>query len=332
MARGGGVKLTIAIPTYDRPVALAKTLGALAPQLTADVELLVLDNASPTPAQLPPEASSASERRLIRHATNIGATGNVLRCFEEASAPWIWVLGDDDMPVHDAVRVALKAIHEHDQAVAINFNSVYGAGSQDFSTIGRADLIDRFPAFGNLLFISSNLYRRAPMMEHLHMGYRYCYSMAPHLAMLLFAAGTEGEVVFLNDVLVETETAIDGNHWSAINQALSIPTLLELPLSPSERKRFAGRFQLPDVLNQIVQLLGTGLRRGEFATSMFYYREITGRLWPFTPTRQRLFIKVCGLAFLFPHLSIRLANRLLRHKKGSSVLDRLRADTFDRRL
>lgn len=323
------MRLTIAIPTFDRSAALARTVAALLPQVEGDIEFLIIDNASPN---FEKTALLADPRvKLFRNRVNVGAAANVLRCFEEASGDWIWVLGDDDHPRPVAVAAILAAIGDHPDALAINFNSVHGPGSQDVVTSGRIDLIERFPAFGNLLFISTNIYQRAPLVEHLHIGYRFAYSMAPHIAMLFLAAGTDGQVVFRDDVVVETETQLDGSHWSAINQALSIPTLLELPLSPGERRTLASKFQLPDLANLIIQLLGTGVRRAEFDSSKFYYRQIAGRLWPYTPLSKRCAILIGRLAFVAPRLSLRLADRVLDKRKGSSVMARLRAETIDPR-
>ena len=45
-------KLTVAIPTYNRPKQLGHTLSVVLPQVLVhdDVQLLILDNCSPVPA------------------------------------------------------------------------------------------------------------------------------------------------------------------------------------------------------------------------------------------------------------------------------------------
>lgn len=330
MARGPSLKLTIAIPTFDRAKELGQTLATILPQLTDDVELVVVDNASPN-LEVVRELGD-SRVRVVRNPANIGANGNVLRCFEVSDAEWLWLLGDDDNPRNDAVKTVLRAIDSSRDALAINFCSAHGTAATQPCTSGREELIRKLPAFGNLLFISTNVYRRAPLVEQLHVGYRFAYSMAPHVAMLLMAIGTTGSVVFSEDAVVDTETRLDGSHWSAINQSLSIPVLLELPLTPPERKRLAARFQLPDLINLLIQLLGTGVRRGEFQSSKFYYRQITGRLWPYTPLTRRFGIWAGYMAFVLPKVSLALLDRVLAKHKGSSVMQRLRAETIDPRM
>jgi glycosyltransferase involved in cell wall biosynthesis len=330
MARGEAMKLTIAIPTYDRPVPLSRTLEVLLPQLTNEVNLIVVDNASPDVSGVP--LLNDPRVHWVRNPANIGANANILRCLELASSEWIWMLGDDDNPRPDSVQMVLEAIRQAGSALSINFDSAHGGRGQNFTVRGREELIERIPAFGNLLFVSTNLYRVEPMREHLHMGYRFAYSMAPHVALLILSAGKDGEIVFRPETLVDTDTVIDGNHWSAINQSLSIPTLLELPLSPRERMLLANQFQLPDLANLLIQLLGTGVRRGEFESSKYYYSQIAWRLWPFTPFTKRVAITLGRIAFVVPKISLKLVDAVLKKQKGSSVMARLRAETFDPRI
>ena len=99
--------LTIAIPTYNRFETVCANIKLLVPQMSPDVCLLVIDNASTDGTRdlndwvraNHPDASI----RVIRNVTNVGAGANVTRSFELVDTPWVWTLSDDD-PVHpDAV-------------------------------------------------------------------------------------------------------------------------------------------------------------------------------------------------------------------------------------
>ena len=94
------MKLTIAIPTYNRNEILKNNLRKLIPQITSDCKILILDNCSDVPVldslrDIIKEYSNV-DINVIRNSYNLGLTGNILRCFEMCTDPWLWVLGDDD--------------------------------------------------------------------------------------------------------------------------------------------------------------------------------------------------------------------------------------------
>ena len=107
--------LTIAIPTYNRSRYLRRLLDSLRPQLEEEenrkfcIELLISDNASPdgTPALLEGYRHSGLVFRSLRNASNIGADGNFVQCFTEASGRYVWIVGDDDIILAGGLAVVL---------------------------------------------------------------------------------------------------------------------------------------------------------------------------------------------------------------------------------
>ena len=101
-------RLTITIPTYNRSEALSKTVRQLLPQLTQECNLLIVDNASETPAIAVlgelllawPDVNI----QIHRNRYNVGMCGNFMRCFELCDTEWLWILGDDDIPCPDAIK------------------------------------------------------------------------------------------------------------------------------------------------------------------------------------------------------------------------------------
>jgi glycosyltransferase involved in cell wall biosynthesis len=97
--------LTIAIPTYNRAEFLAKTLGRIQEQRAqfkhGEVELLVCDNHSndATAEVLADFAARDPSLRVLRHDANIGPDRNTATCFMQARGQYVWILGDDDIPV-----------------------------------------------------------------------------------------------------------------------------------------------------------------------------------------------------------------------------------------
>jgi hypothetical protein len=104
-------RLTIYVPTYKRPT-LAALLASLAPQLTEQVEVVISDN-DPDKSALTAVQRYVPDATYINHGTNIGGEANLLRGWESGSAPWVWMIGDDDEVLPGAVADVLAAI-EHD--------------------------------------------------------------------------------------------------------------------------------------------------------------------------------------------------------------------------
>lgn len=106
--------LTIAIPTFNRRRCLEELLETLAPQLVTEprVELIVSDNACTdgTPSVLESFRKRGLKFRHIRNETNVGADGNFLQCFREASGKYFWLFGDDDILIPGALSGLLSLL------------------------------------------------------------------------------------------------------------------------------------------------------------------------------------------------------------------------------
>jgi len=106
--------LTIAVPTYNRSANLALLLRSLAPQLLAEhrVELIISDNCSPddTPAIVEGFIQAGLQCRYIRNKENIGSDLNFLQCYNEATAEYVWIFGDDDVILPGSVSTILGLI------------------------------------------------------------------------------------------------------------------------------------------------------------------------------------------------------------------------------
>jgi glycosyltransferase involved in cell wall biosynthesis len=106
--------LTIAIPTYNRARFLRELLSVLFDQLVSEprVELIISDNASvdETPAVVQEYKERGLQIRCLRNDTNLGADGNILQCFEQASGKYVWIVGDDDVVATDAIAKILTCL------------------------------------------------------------------------------------------------------------------------------------------------------------------------------------------------------------------------------
>ena len=325
--------LSVAIPTFNRPEKLRECFLALAAQLTPDVPLLILDNASAVPAETALAEALREfpelDIRIVRNAYNVGANANILRCFELTESDWLWVLGDDDIPTPGALQAILSGIAANDAAICLNFGGLSAQKPSPWKTRGRLDLLTRCETLGSIVFISKNAYRARAMRKQLYVGHRYAYSMAPHFATLLTSMDDCSEVVFFDSKIVEEGAPEPENTWSSIGQALSWPTVLELASSDEERRLLAAHLQLPSLAAVVIQLLGKGSRDGDFKTPRFLYRQIVPRLFPFPTPVQRVKNAVGGLILWQPNLSAPLVDWILGRTKGASIAQRRRRDIND---
>ncbi|AJY31108.1 glycosyltransferase like 2 family protein [Burkholderia thailandensis 34] len=107
--------LTIAIPTYNRAPCLRMLVDALLAQIAEmaprdeRVEILIADNASNDGTGEYLRALAPSGFVTVhRHAENRGAAANVVHCFRHARSRYVWIIGDDDLPLPGAVDAVLR--------------------------------------------------------------------------------------------------------------------------------------------------------------------------------------------------------------------------------
>lgn len=117
--------LTIAIPTYNGALTLAKTLESIVHQLEAGVEVLVSDNASTDEtdrivAQYP-------EVRYVRNAENVGFDRNVDQAVRLASHRHVWLCSDDELILPGGIQAVLGVLGRHPELGVLLVNYTDGA-------------------------------------------------------------------------------------------------------------------------------------------------------------------------------------------------------------
>lgn len=109
------VVLSICVPTYNRAFVIEKTLDMLL-QFTekhrniGDVEIIVADNFSTDNTKsLLATYTSQPNFRTFSNSKNLGITGNLINCLEQATGQFVWFFGDDDVVQLDLVDVIVEA-------------------------------------------------------------------------------------------------------------------------------------------------------------------------------------------------------------------------------
>jgi glycosyltransferase involved in cell wall biosynthesis len=137
-------KLSVCISTYNRADWLAvnlKNWSAQCPTPIEGVEFLVCDNASTdhTPEVVKPYLARA-DFSYKRNPVNVGMLGNLRETANYATGEYIWIIGDDDLIVPEAIDRILETISANPDTSLIYLNYA-------FTRIKDARTISDFDSF-----------------------------------------------------------------------------------------------------------------------------------------------------------------------------------------
>ncbi|MEA1085867.1 glycosyltransferase [Sphingomonas sp. CD22] len=110
------IQLSICIATFKRADFIAETLESIVPQLSAEVELVVLDGASPddTADVVARFTARSPYVRYIREDVNSGIDADFDKVVQHARGKHCWLFSDDDTIVPGAVATVLAELAASD--------------------------------------------------------------------------------------------------------------------------------------------------------------------------------------------------------------------------
>jgi abequosyltransferase len=115
-------KLSICIATFNRGKFIGETLDSVLAQMTSEVELVVVDGASPddTQEQVSAYVARFPQLRYIREATNSGVDRDYDKAVGYARGEYCWLMTDDDLLMPGAVQRVLAQLDEAPELVLVN--------------------------------------------------------------------------------------------------------------------------------------------------------------------------------------------------------------------
>lgn len=198
--------LSIYVPCYKRPDDLAALMAALADQIDERVEVIVSDD-DPDGSGYAPVVTHLGESSARvdyqRRRTNIGGDANLLRGLSVGTAPWVWVMGDDDYPLPGTVARVLEVI-EADLVDRIILLSEYAPQDAAGFTGIPAELAEVDP--GLLVaatLVSANVVRRSALdfrLANERADSMYANSWANTSCQMVHVLAEPGIVVGFNHV------------------------------------------------------------------------------------------------------------------------------------
>ena len=186
-------ELTIAIPTWNRNEQINITVQKLYEQNNGKIKVLVLDNNSEIPVTKTIPEGFKQFVEVIRHPHNIGGCANLLRALEYIKSEWVWFLGDDDDPTLDALERIFSNIAQNKIVDYFDFGHPSGVTrTVNFVCKGLPNVIDQmyYPNGKPEIYswsdghISNEIFRTSILHAEIQTGYKFIYSMYPHVAML----------------------------------------------------------------------------------------------------------------------------------------------------
>lgn len=228
------IPLTIAIPTYNRRNEVTKRVEELLGQLKEADRLLILDNCS-TDGTVEALRRFVHPRLEIKSVpANLGMASNIARCFTEVGSGWLWMLGDDDRTASGAVEKCRILVGRNPSAAVINTVTLSCANEYNRSVIGIEEL-HSVKSVTSLMHISSNLYNLDKLKPSFKILIPAGITMAPHVAMILYAAVHNNIEIHLSQETLLDEIRMP-RRYSSIELAVGLSLLPQLlPLKFRER-------------------------------------------------------------------------------------------------
>lgn len=225
----GCENLGILIPTWDRPQEVRLRLDEITAQFGAGQRVHV---------QVNPGKHGLEDLGLGQLSTgvtgaandaNVGFVANIMYGIAHLSEEWVWILGDDDSLNPDCAAAIAEGIRlSSDSTIAINFNQWCRKPIPNYRCTDGVELLEG-SHFGDLLFISTTVWRRSYFIEKIDLFIDLSYSRSSQVALLLEGLGTgKNEVLRFNSPLIDYRQV---HRWSRVSFVQRMAMLLALDVS-----------------------------------------------------------------------------------------------------
>ncbi len=274
------------------------------------------------------EPHFADRVRFVRNRTNIGGGANQLRCMLECETEWMWLVGDDDPALPEAIATIQSTIAAHPDATYINFACLvfdYGY-DRDVVCRGLESFVRQLTCGPNLLFIPTGVYNVKRLGDAVRWGHHFTYSQAVHVAVILKALGADGVAVLSPRPLLDLEALAREaplEAWPRIYLNMCIGVLLDVEMSRAARMRLASLIggMIVTPFRTFVTLLHEQRVQELGHNALYRFDQITHRLYRYTnPWFAHLAAPLLRLALMVPALGAVthfLYSKLRRGGKGN---------------
>lgn len=170
--------LTIAVPTFNRPLEVLKVINELISQLDKsalwnDIQILVCDNSREANKSLE-KYRDLSNFKYVHNGENIGQARNINKLFTESDGEFVWILADDDVLLSNSILEVFNAIGRHTTEIKdIGFITFYTGDGRSpnlwIKTSSSNELISSVvfleSSWQHPIFISNNILNRKKTLK-----------------------------------------------------------------------------------------------------------------------------------------------------------------------
>ncbi len=150
-------KLSIVIPVYNVEKYLRQCIDSLLCQSLRELEIILVNDASPDASQAIIEEYAAKDSRIIalKHPENAGMDEACITGVERASAEYLMILDSDDTLLPDACQVLYEAIVQHDADIVQAYYNEIAADDGRVLNVVYPDSAEPVQVFDNLQAFSA---------------------------------------------------------------------------------------------------------------------------------------------------------------------------------
>lgn len=149
-------KFSICIPTYNRARYISTMVESLLPQISDDMEIVIVDGCSTdeTPAIVADLQKRCRAIRYFRRERNVGVDADILKMVELAEGEYCWLLSDDDRVMPKAVELVRSRLAEYPGVAGMSLNYIAFDHEMRFR-------VREVPAAGGARLHADHLFRSA---------------------------------------------------------------------------------------------------------------------------------------------------------------------------
>lgn len=231
------MKLSLCLPTYNRPTEINNLLRFLALEIQkidtskVEIEIIVGDNSTNNETEIVCEQSEFNKNKnftYIKNVGNIGLEGNVVSLIKKATGDYTWLLGDDDIYKEGILAEICDAILADDYTyIFINHRAyVEGSGVETgFASAVHSNMKTEFDdgkemvqkiwkkSKTSLMFISASVYKSKELKDCLVCG------KSIDIAYPLFTAfycAAQGKGKLIKEICIDNIWGVDT--WNAVRK------------------------------------------------------------------------------------------------------------------
>lgn len=213
--------LSILIPTYNRSAFLKPLLMLLETEVAGRehlIEIIVGDNASTDDTLDVTSASVArcSSIKTMRHPENVGPDENFCRCLEASSGAYVWIIGDDDLPIPGVIPNLLELLAK-DNPDVVYLRSTW-----------HQDILEAVGAAGNIATLNGRQCTRAEFAKKVNVWFTFISGIVFNYSRFRSVLGATEIRRFLGTNLVQLGWVFpilrEGGHFLAVEQPCILAT------------------------------------------------------------------------------------------------------------